>query len=102
VRVNAKVGFEASGSLGNLTILNGVLDCPAAASDCLSADTVMFGSGSTVAITGTETVLGSSECGISESANLYFEYVPISLIENNLVVLPVVHLANISLPHPSV
>jgi hypothetical protein len=55
-----------------------------------------------VVIAGKSTVVSSTGWEISGSANLYFEYVPISSKEANLAGLPVIHLGDISLPYRSV
>jgi hypothetical protein len=95
------VGFgpsRGSGSgVGDLTIRNGRFDCGGLNStDCFDATSVTFGPGSTVAFTGSTTVV-SPGWTVSGSSELYFEYLSGSSQERPEAV-PLIHLASISFP----
>jgi hypothetical protein len=94
-------GIGAGSSLGRLTIHNGAFDCTAVtAGACLSGSAVVIGTGSSVVIAGSETVLGSPNTTIEEDAEAYFQYVGNSS-EEQFEGIPMIHVGSILLPYPT-
>jgi hypothetical protein len=94
----AGVGFGASKSVPSLAIQGGIFDC-IAASVCFSATSVTIGNGSTVVITGQQSVVTSSGWDISSQATLNFEYLSGSSVEANLTGLALIHAGSVLLPY---